>query len=126
MAFEAEFKAHLSGASSVTDLINSKIFPLLLPEEVALPAVVYTIVNGDPQNSLQGFDSGLVRYDVQVDCWATKYARVIELALAVRDRLNVDASTFRTVIDQYPLLDDYEEETKRFRRCIGVSCWHRE
>ena len=125
MSFETEFRNHLVADSSITALVNSRVFPITLPEQVTLPAIVYTPISGAPENSLLGFDSQLIRYDLQIDCWANRYTGVIALGLAIRNRLQTDAATFRSIVDQYPLLDDYEEDTKIYRRAIGIVCWFR-
>lgn len=126
MTFEADLKAHLAAASALTDVIGSRLRPVKLEQEELLPAATYTIVFGEPQNCLDGFTSNLTHYIVQFDFWATAYSQVLAAALATRNRLNTPASSFRTVITDFPLFDDYEPETKRHRRAIQVSCWFRE
>lgn len=126
MSFEADLKAHLQSDSTISGLVNARIFPKKVPEEVTMPVITYTNNDGEPQNCLDGFTSGVVRYDMQIDCWATTFTRVIALGLAVRNRLNTVAATFSSIITQYPALDDYEEDTKRYRRSIGVICWFKE
>ncbi len=126
MGFEADLKSHLQGASAVSALVADRIHPQVLPEGSTLPAVTYTAVFGTPQNSLDGFTSTIVNYSVQIDCWAATFDAAAALALAVRARMNTAASSFSTVIREYPLLDDYEPDTKRYRRSLGCSCWHKE
>lgn len=125
MSFEADFKTHLQVAA-LAAFVADRITPEIVPEGSLMPAMTYSLIAGQPQNCLDGFTSGLSRYSVQVDCWATTKTAVNALALVARDRLNVAAATFRTVINDFPLLDDYEPETKRFRRSIGCACWFSE
>jgi len=126
MSFEADLKSHLQGVAAVSSLVNDRIYPQILPEGATLPAVTYTLVFGQPENSLDGFTSGLTRFSVQLDCWAKTFGAAVALALAVRDRMNTNASTFSTVLLNYPALDDYEPDTKRYRRALECACWFKE
>lgn len=110
----------------MTAYVGQRIRPGVLNDADIMPAITYSLITGAPQTSLDGFTSGLTRYAVQIDCWASTFNAVVALALAVRDRMNVAADGFRTVITDFPLLDDYEDDTKRFRRSIACACWYTE
>lgn len=125
MSFDAELRDHL-GVAAVTAYVGQRIRPGILSDGDGMPAITYSLVSGSPQNSLDGFTSHLVRYSVQIDCWAKTLNAVNSLALVVRDRMNVSASGFKTVITDFPLLDDYENDTRRFRRSLACACWHTE
>lgn len=124
--FEHDFKAHLQAASSVSAIVGEKIFPEVIPQGVSVPAIVYTVIFGEPRNSLDGFTSGLINYQVQVDCWCSTYEQALRLAHAVRDQVNTAYATFKTVIREFPGQSDYEPDTKRYRRMLYLSCWHHE
>jgi hypothetical protein len=125
MSFEADLKSHLSVAG-IGALAGDRVYPTVRPQDSGLPAVTYSHVSGRPSNSLDGYTSGLQRFLMQIDCWAKSHSEVMALATAVRDRMNTAAATFSTVITEYPLLDDYEPDTKLYRRSLGVACWYRE
>ena len=124
MTFEADLKSHLQSDATVSGLLNDRIHPMVVPEGSAMPCATYTPVFGTPQVSLSGFTSGKVRYLVQIDVWGATYQSVGQVALAIRDRLNVAAATFTSIVTAYPQFDDYEPATKRYRRSIEVACWH--
>lgn len=126
MSFETDLKAHLQNDAVISAIVAERIFPVVVPQNTPVPAITYTHVFGQPENSLDGFTSGLTRYAMQIDIWCATNLKAIELALAVRDRLNVAAATFRTVITDLPALEEYEAETKRYRKSIGVACWFSE
>ena len=126
MTFEVDFKAHLSADSGITALVGGRIFPVIAPEDAALPRITYVVVAGEPQVSLDGFTSNTTRYVVQVDCWARSFNAAAALALAVRNRLKTNAASFKIVITEYPLLDDYEDDVKIYRRSVQAACWHQE
>lgn len=126
MSFESELKGHLQGGASVVALVVDRITPVKLADGSAMPAVVYSIIFGNTENSLDGFTSNIVRYRVQIDCWGNLFREVVELALAVRDRMNAPPAAFTCTILSFPGFDTFEEETKKYRRTLEFSCEHRE
>ena len=125
MSFSSELKDHLTVAA-ITGYVNDRIYPLLRDEGAALPAVVYTIVSLDPQGNLDGIDGSQRQYRVQIDCWSRTYDEMDLLALAVRDRMNTAATNFKTVFQPGSGFDEYESETKLYRRSADYSCWFKE
>lgn len=123
MSFEADLKSHLQGDASIVALVADRIYPGIVEEGAnRMPAVVYSLPFGAPENCLDGFTSGVSSYEVQLDCYALTYDETIRLALAVRDRMaTAAAQTFACIVTQFPLIDDYEPDTKRYRRSIGCS-----
>lgn len=126
MSFETDLKSHLQSGSAVSAIVDDRIYPVVVKEGSQMPAAVYSFPFGQTENSLDGFTSGVVRYRVQIDCWALTYRQVVLLALAIRDRMNVSAASFKSLIISYPSFDDYEPETKRYRRTMEFSCSHTE
>lgn len=126
MSFEAALKTHLQDDATINGIVSERIHPVMVPERSPVPAITYTVIYGEPQNAVDGFTGALTRYTVQIDCWAETFATARRLAEAVRDRMNEAAASFRSVVREYPALDDYEADTKRYRRSVGVSCWHSE
>lgn len=126
MSFEAEFKAHLQADSALSELVSDRIYPVLRPEGAALPALTYHVISRDPQNNLDGADSSLRAQRVQVDVWAKKHSDVLAIAAQVRSRLGTAATNFRSVELPSSGLDDYEPDTRLYRRLLEYTCWYRE
>ena len=127
MTFETDLKAHLQADATIVALVADRIFPQIVPEGEAMPALTYTLAFGAPQNSLDGFTSDTTRYVVQLDCWGLTHEARMNLAIAVRNRLGTTASTIKQiVVTEFPIFDDYEPDTKRFRRAIQIAAWHTE
>jgi hypothetical protein len=124
--FEDDFKAHLQADAALLALVGPKIFPLVIPQGGNVPAITYTVVDGEPRNSLDGWTSNLTNYHVQVDCWAASYETAKVMARLVRNRANLVANNFRSVIIRFPAEIHFEDGTKRYRRMIELSCWHNE
>lgn len=124
MTFEADLKAHLAGDSSISALVGDRIHPMLLPAGGAMPAITYQEIADEPQTDLSGGDGDMVRYRVQINCWADSYVGVKALAELVRVRLQTAASSFKAVA--LPSGQDvYEDSPKRFGFYRDFSFWYR-
>ena len=82
---EALFK-YLSSVPEITDLVGDRIYPVLLPEDCALPAIVYSPVYCDYDSALQG-DTGFVRQTMQVVCHANTYLKTRRLSRMVKNAI---------------------------------------
>lgn len=124
MSFESELKTHL-GDASITALVQDRVYPLTRPQDAAVPAVTYQQITLDPHMNLGGIDASLRQVRLQIDCWALTFDAAAALALAVRDRMNTAASNFRSVLLSGGL-DDYESDTRLYRRMMEFNCWFHE
>lgn len=124
MSFEADLKAHLQADATLSGLVADRIYPEGTTPQggVTSARVSYTHVFGEPLVCLDGYTSGVQRRVIQIDCWSLVRSVCDAVAQAVFERLNVSASSFTVTITGYPLLDDYEPDTKLYRRSIGASC----
>lgn len=73
--------------SAVGALAAGRIYSEVLPQNGAVPAVVFNEVAGDSDASLDG-PTGIRSRRVQVDSWARTRAESSELSLAVRGALD--------------------------------------
>lgn len=123
---EDDLVAHLAADGAITALVEERIRPQAAPIGNAKPWICYTIISGQPQNALDGFTCGVARYRVQFDCYASTQQAVTRLTRALRSRLLVDAASFSCVIENDPLLQTYEDETRLYRRALEASIRHTE
>jgi hypothetical protein len=124
LSFEADLKSHLSGSGGLVALVADRITPVLAKEGSAVPRVTYTLIANDPQSNLDGMDSQLREIHVQIDCWALTYSEVLSMFDAIRTRMDTAASTFKSVA--LPSVgDDYEPDTRLYRRMLEFVCWFR-
>lgn len=77
---------HLISQAAVTVLAGSRVYPDILPQEPALPAVTYIRRGVERSKTFCGTES-LARSSFQLDTWAKTYAEAEELAQAVRAAL---------------------------------------
>jgi hypothetical protein len=87
VALEEGLVTHLMADSGVTDLISTRLFPLVVPQDVTLPAVAYQRISGIPQNAHDG-SSGLTVARIQFTCHGSSYTSAKAVAAALRAALN--------------------------------------
>lgn len=63
--------------------LSNRIYPIILPEDAPLPAIVYTPVLANYYSALQG-DTGFVRQTIQFVCHDTTYKKSRELSRIVK------------------------------------------
>jgi hypothetical protein len=107
----------LTGYTAVAAVVGTRVYPLVLPQKAALPAVSYLRVDGVQDSNLSG-NSGLEVVRVQIDCWAETYAGAKALASAVSEAMQFgfgNECVWSTDRDQY------EDGAKVFRVILEFS-----
>jgi hypothetical protein len=112
---EAVYAALSSGSPTV------KVWPGAIPEGQDPNAVVYTVIFSKDEQDLAGEDCGLTNAHVQIDSYSTSLATSEANSLLMRDRIR--ASTVMQVSDAGAPGDDYEDDTKLYRRMREFSVW---
>jgi hypothetical protein len=87
MSVEKVIYSKLSGDSDVSGLVSTRIYPVSLPQKPTYPAIVYTRISGDRLHSLGGA-SNLASPRFQIDCFASTYSAVKDLASKIRSAIN--------------------------------------
>lgn len=113
---ENDIYTALTAGSPLPTSAGIRVYPVMMPQNVAMPAIRYQRVGVAPTASLDG-DSGkdLVRF--QIDCFAETYAAVKTLAVEVRAALTAIGALF--VGD----IDGYEADAKLYRETLDYSIW---
>lgn len=131
MSAGASIYSILHGSSAVAAIVGTRIYPGTIPQDAALPALVYNVITGSPENVMDGAppaDHELI----QIDAWAvtTSSANGYDTASTLRDAARAAFESMSTLISAgigakvvafYP--DNFEPDTRRFSRSIGVSIW---
>lgn len=94
MSVEADFYSLLSGNAGVTAQVSTRLYPDVLPEDCAYPALVFSRSRTDPVTGLSGQVFG-ADVDLSVGCWAKTRTAADEAADAVEAALV--GSTFARV-----------------------------
>lgn len=125
MAGEDFIYTTLAADSSVTSLIGQfdsaspqapAIFPVIAPQDAPRPFIVYSLVSSQPTNIFDAAPT-LDNRRVQVDCYAEAWETAKQIANAVRASLEDVCH----LVSENP--DDYEADTKLFRKSHDYSLW---
>lgn len=80
--FATALRARLIADAGVSALVGTRIFPMIRPQDSALPAVRYQVISDPRPEHLKGYD-GARSSRVQYDCFAETYLGARALANAV-------------------------------------------
>lgn len=83
MEIEAGLYSFLTGEDGVGGLVDTRIYPLTIPQDVSLPAIAYQRVSRTGVLAHSG-QTGLAEARIQITCQAAGYDTVKDLARAVR------------------------------------------
>jgi len=86
MSLEKAVRAVLTSDSTVSSLVASRVYPMRRPQGSALPAIVYSNVFTE-QNQSVATQSGIRRTRLSVDCISSTYGGVKTLRDAVESAL---------------------------------------
>ena len=89
----------LSSDGSTSGLVSTRIYPVLAPQDVTAPYIVYQRVIGTSLNDLQG-EMGMTEGRFQIDAYATTYASSKTLAGYIKAALKASSMKSRLLTDQ--------------------------
>ena len=76
----------LSNVTAVTDIVGTKIYPEIAPQNESQPYVVYSVVSNSPTDTKE--DNGNVdEASIEIYCFNTTYSTSIDLGVAVKAAL---------------------------------------
>lgn len=126
---EAGMVTYLEATSGVTSLVSKRIYPMKMPQNATLPALVYQRIAG-PREVTHSGRAGLARAVFSFSCWAQTYSAAKTLAAAVvaafdgySGAMGTSTDTDATVINELDLEDD---EVNLFRTVVDVALWYQE
>ena len=132
---EEAVASKMASTSAITALIGSgsamRLYPLVVPQTAALPAVAYQKVSSPKEQAHTG-SSHLARSRFQFTCEADTYAAVKSLATAVKNCWNSFRGTVSGVrIDGCAIDNDVDSALERQAAVspvvrIDVLIWHYE
>jgi len=125
MTIEELLVARLTGYPALAALVGNRVYPLVLPQNVALPAMTYQRISTLRVRSHSG-PSGLAHPRFQFACWADSYAEAANVTRVLRLALDGFKLTPGGAALSENEIDDYEAETGRWRINADYIIWHSE
>jgi hypothetical protein len=111
-------------AAAITALrtaVGGRMFPNILDEGCALPALTYQRIGETTEENLDGAPDGLYDIHIQIDVWAMTRSQCDSLALSLRDSLvgytnaSMGTNVWVNALWRDDAVDDYEEARKQYR-----------
>jgi len=102
---------------NVAAVVQTRIYPDIVPQDVQYPFVVYTIVNATPVNYKDGI-SNLEEIRVQIDVYTNDYDETDTLTNDIRNRFDRFSGTVEGV--DITTVTYLSAETNRFEPDINV------
>lgn len=114
MSIETTLYTALSTTNGVTNLVSTRIYPQIAPDNTAVPYITYQVIVGMAYNRMAGAPPG-ERKLIQINCISNSYSNGKAIAEAVKAALNV--ATGYLVSER----DDYFPQTENHRVMLDFS-----
>lgn len=107
----------LSTASAVTAYVSSRIYPVIIPQEIKGDAIAYALINNDPDDTKDR--TSLDTYNFEIYCISDVYANADGMSVAVRNALETLQNTNGIQSTKYQTeRDDWDQGSQRFIRIL--------
>jgi hypothetical protein len=83
VSLESSLYDYLTGQTSISSVVSTRVYPLKRPQGTALPAITYKVISKIFSHRLSGSD-GTARARVQISCFSRNYLQALEMAEALR------------------------------------------
>lgn len=77
---------YISGIDEIQQRVEGRIYPILLPQDKPIPAIVYSPIYANYDTALQG-DTGYVRQTIQFACHDKTFKKARQLSRLVKKAL---------------------------------------
>lgn len=109
----------------LNEKVGNRIYPVLLPEKTAMPAVSYQIVSWTSEPGFQ--TAGMQKVRVQFDCFGDTYKQatnvredMIKLLVGMQGE-NLDDGHFLQNTELVQSIDFYEQDARQFRCALELK-----
>lgn len=77
---------YLRNIKEIKEKVVNRIYPIIIPQNVVLPSIVYTPIHANYDSALGG-DTGFTRQTIQIVCHDNTYKKSRELSRLVKEAL---------------------------------------
>jgi hypothetical protein len=130
MSADAVVYALLSGAGAVTAIVNTRIYPVVMPQSQPTPAIVYEVVSAPRMGAIDAQDTThLTRSRVQVNLLSADYVvlrtmREAVVAALQFERGSIGGVTVHSVLPAGEGPDTYDHSLRLFHRPLDFLVTH--
>jgi len=119
MAIEEELVDVLTGDAGVAGIVAARVYPLVLPQNPTLPAIVYQEVRGLARAAADG-DTGQRESRFLLSWWASSFSAIKVGKGLLLGLLSGYSGGSIERIEVDGIRDDYDPETARFRQLLEI------
>ncbi len=112
---EGEVFKLLKNDTSVNALVSGRVYPLVAPQNVQKPFIVYRVVSGLKIQCMGG-EICIGDYRMQLDCYGLTYSSVKSIGQAVKSCLVGFMSS-----NSIDMMDEYDDEAQLFKQIIDFK-----
>ena len=127
MDAEQALVMHLLNDSALTALVGDRVFPLAIPQDEQVPAIVYQKISAPRTLSVSG-DSSANSTRMQLSCYAETFGQAKQIAQVLYNSVDVFRGQLGGRVKAAVLMadsrDDYEPDTGRYRCDIDFFVMH--
>lgn len=119
MSIGAAIYSRLTGHGGTDALVDGRVYPTKLPQDVEMPAIRYQMIDDVPEHAM-GSDVGVAHGRVQIDCFGSDYDEARNVATNVHDALSrfngtAGGVTIQATFAENKGIDFYEHEVEQNR-----------
>jgi len=126
MDIEQALVAHLLSDEKITSIIQDRLFPLAVPQDEDVPAIVYQRISSPRTLTLTGESASNPR--IQLSCYAKTFGQAKQMAITLYNSLDFFRGELGNKTKSAVLMadsrDDYEPETGRYRCDVDFFIMH--
>lgn len=127
MDIEPALVAHILSDEKITSIIQDRLFPLAVPQDEDVPAIVYQQISSPRTLSVSG-DSSANSTRIQLSVYADTFGKAKQIAQVLFDSLDTFRGKLGGRVKAAVLMadsrDDYEPETGRYRCDVDFFIMH--
>jgi hypothetical protein len=102
-------RQYLLSKLAVTNIIGTRLYPVVLPQLESVPAIVYRRISGGHNHNIDKATGSAIPV-FELDCWADTYAQAETLAEAVRGVMQGFDGTMGDTVVTACILDDETDD----------------
>lgn len=122
MAIEEELVDLLTGDAGIGAAVAARVYPVVLPQNPTLPAIVYQEVRGLARAAADG-DTGQRESRFLVSWWASSFSAIKVGKMLLMALLPGYSGGSISRIEMDGIRDDYDPETGRFRQLVELMIY---
>jgi len=125
VAIESSIYSRLTAYAGVSDLVSTRIYPVVMPQGTTFPAITYQ-TNTREKNPTFGADSTISSKEMRITSWADTYSEAKDLADEVLGALNRWTSGDVQEVFHDDEGDTYNEELDKYGVYMDFVVWFNE